>query len=113
MNLSIGLDRIPLIRRSNRLVCEVRSVHDVTDTLCNSEYNLFSSLVFLPGPKRALAGPEHPGMPILLPRRDEAVGQRNAPSVCMTSEIPRFMSVEDRPWFMVPLAWARRGGNWE
>lgn len=115
MNLSLGLHRLPLIRGSNRLVCEVRSVHDVTDTSV-----IPNIIIFFSGassrPKRALAsGPEHPpGMLILLPRRDEAVGQRNATSVCMTSEIPRFMSVEDRPWFTVPLAWVWRGPKiWE
>ena len=81
-------------------------MHDVTDTSV-----IPNIIIFFDGassrPKRTLAdGPEHPpGMPVLLPRRHEAVGQRSPSSVCMTSEIPRFMSVEDRPWFIDPLAW--------
>lgn len=81
MNPPLGLDRVLLIRRSNRVICEVRSVHDVTDTSVIPNIIIFL-LCFFSGPKRALAsGPEHPpGMPILLPR-GEAVEQRNAPSL--------------------------------
>lgn len=49
MNPPLGLDRVPLIRRSNRVVCEVRSVHDVTDTSVIPNIIIFFSASF-PGP---------------------------------------------------------------